>query len=145
VRKDADEQFILGHITDRLSNLVWPLTIQIRKDDAGMNRLSGTSRQMLAAGYSKRESPTVTAAIIPGLSPVNGHQIQQQQYLSPDLPTSNSGPSVTLAATSGSSSFFTSTPNTSFAHGANGLSPPTPAQLLLPPAQQGKRSDGKTK
>lgn len=31
VRKDADEQLVLAHITDRLSDLVWPLTIQISR------------------------------------------------------------------------------------------------------------------
>ena len=31
VRKDADEQLVLAHVTDRLSDLVWPLTVQISR------------------------------------------------------------------------------------------------------------------
>ncbi|XP_059096183.1 zinc transporter 6-like isoform X1 [Tigriopus californicus] len=60
VRKDANEQIVLAHITDRLSNLVWPLTVQISKDDHHIAQLQQTSMQFLKA--SPRNNPMALRA-----------------------------------------------------------------------------------
>lgn len=47
VRRDADEQMVLAHVYNRLSNLVSQLTVQIFKDDwtraSSYNLLAGSS------------------------------------------------------------------------------------------------------
>lgn len=55
VRSDSDDQMILAHLTNRLSNLVWPLTIQINKDERSLlqpNSTASMANQRLFGGSS---------------------------------------------------------------------------------------------
>lgn len=53
IRRDANEQLVLAHVTNRLLPLVSPLTVQIFKDDWSRPLLAGT----LASAGSPAPSP----------------------------------------------------------------------------------------
>ncbi|KAK3580009.1 hypothetical protein CHS0354_001670 [Potamilus streckersoni] len=76
VRRDADEQLVLAHVHNRLSNLVPILTIQIFKDD-----------WTRASSYSKMNSPAFTQSYYsPGtgaISPPLGHSPVQDTLQNP--------------------------------------------------------------
>ena len=70
VRRNADEQLVLAHITDKLANLVWPLTIQISKDNDSSSERNGRLSHNDNNGHAWRFRDDR----IPDMSPVNGQQ-----------------------------------------------------------------------
>ncbi|KAJ9577654.1 hypothetical protein L9F63_005734 [Diploptera punctata] len=68
VRRDADEQLVLAHVVDRLSNLVSVLTVQVFKDD-----------------WTMRKASSVPHASTQHLTPFNN-----TPSLSPNIPFTNS-------------------------------------------------------
>ena len=62
VRRDADEQLVLAHVVDRLSNLVSVLTVQVFKDDWAM-RKAGTVPH--ASTHIPLLNSTSSASILP--------------------------------------------------------------------------------
>uniref|UniRef100_H2YY03 Cation efflux protein transmembrane domain-containing protein n=1 Tax=Ciona savignyi TaxID=51511 RepID=H2YY03_CIOSA len=63
VRRDADEQMVLAHVTNRLSPLVSHLTVQVLKDEWGSNSLLSsnvlnTPRSVRSTAAAKTSSPS---------------------------------------------------------------------------------------
>lgn len=66
IRRDANEQLVLAHVTNRLLPLVSPLTVQIFKDDWARPLLAGTASSPVSAPHQAAvEVYTGTASLPP--------------------------------------------------------------------------------
>ena len=81
IRRDANEQLVLAHVTNRLLPLVSTLTVQIFKDDWTRPLLSGT----------------LSSASVPPMSPAEGYALSSSSL--PPLPMSSGGELDPLTST----------------------------------------------
>jgi len=79
VRRDADEQMVLAHVYNRLSNLISVLTVQIFKDD--WSRPSAFQILGDSTLVTKVDRPLVP----PSGSAVTAHTVGSSSYVGPAL------------------------------------------------------------